>query len=227
MKIKKMLAITAALVLGCFALTACGGSGGESEEKPADTSTEAYSVQLTSGNYTVGIDIPIGTYNVTVIKGKGYVYSTSYDEGSINANMGIDDGSGTYEDSFQNLILKEDQRLTIEGPLTIEITSEKAQTKNITPRETKGKECTLEGGNFTAGEDFEPGVYDIKAVSGNGNVYSDNMSEGGINSTMGTDMAWGIYEPEFKNVDLPEGTVLTISGVTVQLTPSASESASE
>ena len=29
-----------------------------------------------------------------------------------------------------------------------------------------------------------------------------------------------MYEPEYKNIDLPEGTTLTIDGVQVQLVPS-------
>lgn len=223
MKIKKIWALAAALMIGCFGLSACGGG----EEATADTSTEAYSVQLTTGNYTVGVDIPIGEYDVTVIDGGGNVFTNDFGDNGIDATMGIDDGSGLYEESFQNLILEEDQILTVSGPLTIELKSEAAQTKNITPREAEGKECTLEGGNFTAGEDFEAGVYDIKVLSGNGNVSSDNMYEGGLNSAMGVDTSWDVYEQEFKNCALPEGTVLTISGVTVQLTPSASESASE
>lgn len=80
-------------------------------------------------------------------------------------------------------------------------------------------------GHYVAGIDFPAGVYDIVAVSGGGNVSSSNLYDGGINAIMGTeDKNTGgldIYEQEYKNIDLPEGTTLTIDSVQVQLVPSA------
>ncbi len=78
-------------------------------------------------------------------------------------------------------------------------------------------------GNYTAGIDFPAGTYDIVAVSGGGNVSSSNLYDGGINAIMGTEdqnELMDMYEPEYKNIDLPEGTTLTIDGVQVQLVPS-------
>ena len=76
-------------------------------------------------------------------------------------------------------------------------------------------------GNYTAGVDFPAGKYDIVAVSGGGNVSSSNAFSGGINAVMGTEEqneVADMYEQEYKNIDLPEGVVLSISGVTVRLT---------
>ncbi len=61
------------------------------------------------------------------------------------------------------------------------------------------------------------------AVSGAGNVSSDNMFNGGLNAMMGTEeenQIMDMYEQEYKNIDLPDGTTLTISGVQIQLVPS-------
>ena len=77
----------------------------------------------------------------------------------------------------------------------------------------------LSNGNYVAGTDFEAGTYIITAISGNGNVHSSNMFNGGLNAIMGTNND-GFYELEYKNIKLPAGTTLTIDGVTVRLTPS-------
>ena len=78
-------------------------------------------------------------------------------------------------------------------------------------------------GNYTAGIDFPAGTYNIVAVSGGGNVSSSNLYDGGINAILGTEdqnELMDMYEQEYKNIDLPEGTTLTIDGVQVQLVPS-------
>lgn len=77
---------------------------------------------------------------------------------------------------------------------------------------------TLSNGNYISGSDFAAGTYDIKAVSGGGNVYSDNAFSGGINAIMGTEGDPTFYQREYKNISLPEGTTLTISDVKVKLT---------
>ena len=84
-------------------------------------------------------------------------------------------------------------------------------------------EQEFSSGNYTAGIDFPAGVYNIVAVSGAGNVSSDNMFNGGLNAMMGTEeenQIMDMYEQEYKNIDLPDGTTLTISGVQIQLVPS-------
>lgn len=77
---------------------------------------------------------------------------------------------------------------------------------------------SLSNGNYVAGRDFTPGTYDIKAISGGGNVYSDNAFDGGINAIMGAEGDASFYQREYKNIYLPEGTTLTISDVKVRLT---------
>ena len=221
-KMKKFIVMLLSAIL-CFGLAACGGgSDGGNADKP-DTSTEAYSVQLTSGNYTAGIDIPIGVYNVTAVSGSGNVSSSNMYEGGINSAMGaedVDDPYDMYEQTFSNLDMAKDVVLSVSGGVTIELTSDAAQTKNLTKRTPEGSECTLSNGNYTSGTHFDPGVYDITIVSGNGNVSSSNMYEGGINAIMGTDNSFGIYDKEYKNVELPEGETLTLKDVEVKLTPS-------
>ena len=61
-------------------------------------------------------------------------------------------------------------------------------------------------------------MYDIVAISGGGNVSSSNMYNGGLNAVMGTENN-GFYEKEYKNIKLPTGTSLKVSGVKIQLIP--------
>ena len=100
--------------------------------------------------------------------------------------------------------------------------SSSAETPDPTPS-TISFEQEFSSGNYTAGIDFPAGKYDIVAVSGAGNVSSDNMYSGGLNAMMGTEeenQLMDMCEQEYKNIDLPDGTTLTISGVQIQLVPS-------
>ncbi|MEG1481599.1 hypothetical protein [Clostridium sp.] len=91
---------------------------------------------------------------------------------------------------------------------------EKAEEQKKLDAKTK----TLGNGNYVAGKDFEPGVYDIIAVSGGGNVSSSNMYDGGLNAIMGVEQG-DMYEKEYKNIKLPDGVTLKISGVKIKLVP--------
>jgi hypothetical protein len=84
------------------------------------------------------------------------------------------------------------------------------------PTETKKIEYILGNGNYYANEDFAAGRYDIIAIEGNGNVISDNSFNGGINAIMGVKND-GFYEKEYKNIELPSDSILTISGVKIKL----------
>lgn len=106
---------------------------------------------------------------------------------------------------------------------TTETTKEQSEANTDTETEevdeptevVYGEEIILDNGHYIAGEDFVPGIYTITAIEGHGNVYSDNFS---INAIMGVSDD-GFYEKEYKNIELPEGTKLTVDGVTIKLIP--------
>ncbi|MEA4919336.1 MAG: hypothetical protein VB078_00210 [Clostridiaceae bacterium] len=196
---------------------------------PQEPTTQAYSVELPSGNYTVGIDFPAGTYDIVAVSGGGNVSSDNAFSGGINAVMGTADknknGITSYEQEYKNIKLPEDTVLRVSGGVVINISSDDASTDELTPRnQTITESVELGNGNFLAGKDFDAGVYDITVVSGGGNVSSDNILSGGLNAVMGTadknNNGIGLYEQAYKNIDLPDGTTITISGVTISLSPS-------
>lgn len=77
---------------------------------------------------------------------------------------------------------------------------------------------TAQSGTYTAGSDFAPGVYDIEAVSGNGNVQGT-----GLNEIMGAGTGYAgiddMYVAKYDNKTFKEGDTLEVSGVSVKLVP--------
>lgn len=240
MKRKRTLALLLSLALS-VSLCACtvtsseeGGGSSSVEtgspapvETPAPTpSTISFEQEFSSGNYTAGIDFPAGKYDIVAVSGGGNVSSSNAFDGGINAVMGTEDKNelmDMYEQEYSNIDLPEGVVLSISG-VTVRLTCDDASGAPLTPRDQEITETVeLGNGNFVAGEDFPAGVYNIVAVSGGGNVSSSNLYDGGINAIMGTEdqnELMDMYEPEYKNIDLPEGTTLTIDGVQVQLVPS-------
>ena len=77
----------------------------------------------------------------------------------------------------------------------------------------------LSSGVYVAGQDFKGGKYNIIAVSGSGNISSSNMYIGGVDGEISSDNN-GTYK-EYRNINLPNGTKLTISGdVSIKLVES-------
>ena len=181
-------------------------------------STIVYDAELGSGHYTAGIDFPAGTYNLTAVKGGGNVSSDNAYSGGINAIMGVEDDD-FYQKEYANISLPYGTQLSING-VVLQIHSEAASGAPLTPREQPNtEEVKLGNGNFVAGTDFPAGVYNVVAVSGGGNVSSDNIYSGGLNAIMGTKND-DFYIKEYKNIEFPSGTTLTIDGVKIKLVPS-------
>ncbi len=190
----------------------------ETEKEKEEVVEEHYEVDLSAGNYTAGIDIPIGTYNLSATGGNGNVSSTNMYNGGLNEVMGnpADEYSS---DSFNGLKMDSGVILTLGGTVTLHLTSENANVSGMTARPSvDSAPIDLGAGNYTCGTDFPPGTYNIIATGGNGNVNSDNMFDGGLNEIMGnTNDGYSISQ--FNNASFQEGNVLTISGTTVQLVP--------
>ena len=177
-------------------------------------------------NYPAGIDFPAGKYDIVAVSGGGNVSSSNAFDGGINAVMGTEDKNelmDMYEQEYSNIDLPDGTTLSISG-VTVRLTCDAASGAPLTPRNQVITETVdLGNGNFVAGEDFPAGVYNIVAVSGARHVSSHNMFNGGLNAMMGTEeenQIMDMYEQEYKNIDLPDGTTLTISGVQIQLVPS-------
>ena len=188
-------------------------------ETKKEPETIVYDAELTSGNYTAGIDFPAGRYTITAIDGSGNVSSSNMFSGGLNEVMATvaDDMHIT---EFKNATFKDGDILEVKNGVTIKIHSDKANATPLKKRVQPNTETvTLTSGYYISGEDFPAGVYDIIATEGSGNVSSDNMFDGGINAILGTEKD-NLHETNYKNIDLPAGIEIKISGLTVDLVPS-------
>ena len=207
---KRLLSLSLSLAL-VFTLAACTISDGEQTAAPDGSggsapSSDAQAPASSSEPESIAFDQEFS--------------------GGINAVMGTEEQNEVadmYEQEYKNIDLPEGVVLSISG-VTVRLTCDDASGAPLTPRNQEITETVdLGNGNFVAGEDFPAGVYNIVAVSGGGNVSSSNLYDGGINAILGTEdqnELMDMYEQEYKNIDLPEGTTLTIDGVQVQLIPS-------
>lgn len=188
-------------------------------ETKKEPETILYDAELTDGNYTVGIDLPAGRYTITAIDGSGNVSSSNMYDGGLNETMAAV-ASDMYITEFKNATFKDGDILEVKNGVTIKIHSDKASATPLKKRVQPNTETvTLTSGYYISGEDFPAGVYDIIATEGSGNVSSDNLWDGGINATMSVEKT-NFYETNYKNIDLPSGTEIKISGITVDLVPS-------
>ena len=228
---KKIFWVVVVVFILCAVLGIIFGTSSQSESPDGASSssidenategpkTEKYSVILSAGYYTAGVDIPAGKYNLTATAGSGNVSSSNMLSGGLNEIMGVKDDD-LYQKTFNDAQLTDGVVLSISGTLQLQLDCDAASTGDMKKREnTATKEYTFSSGNYTCGADFEPGEYVVTAVSGAGNVSSDNLLDGGINAIMAaTDD--DLYTSKFMNVSFKEGNTLKISGVEIKLTPS-------
>lgn len=188
------------------------------ESDEPESSAEHYEVDLSAGNYTAGVDIPAGTYNLSATGGSGNVSSSNMYSGGLNEVMG--NPADEYSiDSFNGLKLDDGVILTLGSTVTLHLVSENANVRGMTARSAAdGSPLDFGAGNYTCGSDFSPGTYNVIATGGNGNVSSDNMFSGGLNEIMGTTND-GLSITQYNNAKFEDGTVLTVSGTSVHLVP--------
>ena len=140
--------------------------------------------------------------------------------GGLNEIMGSPAEEGYSIDSFNGLKMDSGVTLSLSSSVTIHLVSEDAEVSAVTPRTVAdATPIDLGAGNYTAGTDFPAGTYNLVATSGSGNVSSDNMYEGGLNEIMGNPAEAGFSIAQFNNAIFEEGTVLSVSGVSLQLVP--------
>ncbi len=190
-------------------------------QAPEDDFTDVVTeYTLTSGYYTAGIDLPSGKCNLEAVEGKGNVSSSNIFDGGINEMFGVDDGEGYYTESFNGLKMDENVVLSISGGVTVKLVYTKVSGRYTGREFDEANKIELTNGNYVAGDDFPEGIYNMKATSGNGNVSSSNILDGGINEMVGVDDSSGFYIQTFQNLLLDENVELNISGgVTIELTP--------
>lgn len=196
-------------------------------EKELSEDGETYDIDLSAGVYKGGVHIPEGRYTVECLSEDGNAAS-SYMELSLN-----DDENSIYIHEYfeegetiqiEDLRVYEEAILEVEGRGILKFHSENAQVGDmqfLSNPNTKSYEVKE---SFVVGKDVEPGVYDVICKSGSGifdySVEHEDGYEIYCGKLIGDDNSG--FAGEIKNIVLPKGVTVTITGMTVELIPSES-----
>lgn len=181
---------------------------------------QIFETELTSGNYVVGVDIPVGEYSLQVLEGVGQIHVNNIEQ-KIFISQEISDNTQEYDDTYtgiKNLKLYENTVLSISG-VNVKLVSNNARTNDIREKQnnTDGINDINISSVYQAGVDFTPGVYDIEFIEGVGTVLTQGIEYGGIDISFVEDEdVVRIY----KNVELPEGSKLIVNNVKIKMVPS-------
>lgn len=205
---------------------------------------EGFSTTLTAGHYTVGIDIPVGTYSFFSKAGAGNLYSSDLALNEIFAADGsvVDktfkeygiDNFGTEE--VNNIYLSDGIIVTVTGTQQISAGCDDGLISAMISRNQDGlEEIELGYGLYAAGDDFPSGTYDVIWIEGNGNIQTEPFnSDTGINEIMGdvsidtdsellktiSDLNELLYIKEYRNLYFAENDILHINDIKIKLVPS-------
>lgn len=183
---------------------------------------ESTDYELSSGNYVVGVEIPEGIYTVTpkddydtvqIDDSENSIYLYEYTEGKKDK---IEDVR-LYKGAVLTLRCKTTEKLHTDNAQDIDTLETAGQSNPLTePVEIKGQKV------LTAGKDFEPGIYDLDRISGDGDVkitiYSEEQEE--MNSWSQYLSEDGIDGETFHYLVIPENAVVEVSeDLRIKLTP--------
>lgn len=176
-------------------------------EVPSAPELQHYEVNLGAGYYTIGKDIPAGTYYISTVSGSGNVHSS----GGINEIFGGDYGIP----EFNNYKAETGKILEVSGDVIIFLSSDNANLVGMTPRTTLENYNWWEmpAGNYTVGIDIPAGPYYVTAVEGSGNAHiSDHgHNDGDLNEIFAVVPEYSGYITSFNNLYLYEGNVIEIT----------------
>ena len=183
---------------------------------------ESTDYELSSGNYVVGVEIPEGIYTVTpkddydtvqIDDSENSIYLYEYTEGKKDK---IEDVR-LYKGAVLTLRCKTTEKLHTDNAQDIDTLETAGQSNPLAePVEIKGQKV------LTAGKDFEPGIYDLDRISGDGDVkitiYSEEQEE--MNSWSQYLSEDGIDGETFHYLVIPENAVVEVSeDLRIKLTP--------
>lgn len=232
-KSKFILGLAVCMLAASLSLTACNNStdknGQQTENTAVENQTEDFSdveteYYLENGYYTVGVDIPAGVCSIYATAGTGNILYSA--DGTIDTYSAFDDDlnqiltNNTAEMDMEEIVdytLKEGYTIRISGPVRAKMTFSEV-TSRCTGREyDEENKITLGAGTYTAGTDFEAGVYTITATEGNGYLSSSNSFELGIDEMFGVFDGTETYVPKAVHITLNEGDTLEAADISIEM----------
>ncbi len=182
---------------------------------------EDIDVTLPAGNYIVGKDIPEGTYKVTNLSGFGAIDILDHTNRINILYSLIEDGEQSdYFSSFiEDVRLYQGARVEIDSD-TMRFESQNGRNDLLESRikNTLTEEYTISS-SVMIGDNIPSGTYDIIAISGEGDVQSENYQFGIHMEMSANDDYYAIKE--YKQVKLMDYDKLEVEeGLTIKLVPS-------
>lgn len=185
---------------------------------------EHFEIVLEPGVYKGGVHIPEGAYYLEVVSGTGSINMVNdsigvYVDYWLDVNAQEEDmGTVSYVDDFR---VYAGSRIMVQEEVMVVLVTENANLPlyySLNPN----TESAVVSEKFEVGRDVPAGVYDIECVEGGGVLEYYVEHEDGYLEYFGIFIGKGdSYFPEvFRNVVLPEGTLVEIPEMTIRLTPS-------
>lgn len=170
---------------------------------------EHFELELTPGNYKIGVHIPEGIYSLELEEGSGLCREIAKDN-NIHVSWWLSDYEKSLKDgavqSVDDVHLYQNGYLIIDEGLKVRLTSDSAQMNKMIPQIENtviDQVAVKEETQYIAGTDFPVGVYDLKSEEGFTGIkveYGENRDSYWVNNK----------EVEgYKNIYLPEGAVVT------------------
>lgn len=175
-----------------------------------DSEGENFEIQLYSGEYVGGCQLPEGIYTASTLGVNGLQVDDMQNSIFLSYSMGGENDAGT---ELSNIRIYEGARVKIEGDGALVLRTENAKLSSMRePKENPNTEVfeLKETKVYRAGQDFTPGTYDLEMDGGNCSVrirYSEDNTE---YISLDYDGGYGIGSG-YRNVCLKEGTELEIS----------------
>ena len=170
-------------------------------------------IRLSTGSFTVGTDIPPGTYNATAISGFGNFMGDVYALGFMGLNEILTaPGASTMANfgtpTFSNLRLRAGDTIQISGNLVVELNLRQANMP------AAGSTFSVGVGQFVVGTDIPAGTFNVIATAGSGNFMGEVSSLGfwGLNEILAAPGASFIGAPRYDNLRLANGDVISVMG---------------
>nr|WP_300303669.1 serine/threonine-protein kinase [uncultured Anaerostipes sp.] len=174
--------------------------------------SEKYEIQLTAGEYIVGVDLPEGKYEINSLGG----YNVLEIE-NINENLEEYHIFKKEYDEIENVELNIGTYLRIEDTGTLKLYTNSAEGKIQKKKNSLTKTIIMKN-NMITGIDFEEGSYDIMCKEGFGDVKIEYKSE---SKEYWLDSAGENWTKKYKQVYFYDGMKITVpDDMSVQLVPS-------
>ena len=230
-KNKLVLGVAICLMTCSLSLTSCGNSETDTEQPNSEATTETQTddfsdveteYYLENGYYTIGVDIPAGVCEIYATAGTGNILYSA--DGTIDTHSEFDDdlnqlltNNALEMEEIVDYTLKEGYTIRISGPVRAKVTYSQV-TSRCTGREyDEANKLSFAAGTYTAGTDFDAGVYTVTATEGNGYLSSSNAFELGVDEMFGVFDGTETYVPKTVHITLNEGDTLEATDVAIEM----------